>query len=274
MNKLLKPVPKFHFNNFMKLISLRRPFTFIRFSDGEVEVLRNRKLIISNQKTIFRGKISCNNFPKMDSKIFNPQLHQKFRRDLLEASIFKSKYFYKGIRTFNITDPEATNDREFLLRLNGGFDNQITFSDLLINQNYIIFRKKLLPLLFKKFKDITVISNWRSNLKFSYHKHIKVSDNFISNYEYELQNVLSQLIDIPRNSLVLSSASSLTNIVGYKLFLYRKDITFLDIGTSINELLSLPMKTRGYHELLDFYKTYHLPIRFFKLFFNDLIIRW
>lgn len=274
MNKLIRPISQVHFNNFINLLSSRMPFTFIRFSDGEVEVLRNRKLIISNQKTIFRGISSRNNFPKMDSKIFNPQLDQKFRVDLLEASMYKTNNFYKGIRTFNFTDPEASNDREFLLRLNGGFDNQITFSDLLINQNFLIFREKMLPLIFEKFKDIVVISNWRSKLKFSHHKHIKISDNFISKYELELKNVMDQLINIPQNSIVLSSASSLTNIVGYKLFLCRKDITFLDVGTSINDLLSLPNKTRGYHDLLDNCSFNSLPLKFLKLFFNDLFIRW
>ena len=78
----------------------------------------------------------------MDSKKFDPLLDQKFRMDLLESCIFKSDFFYKGIRTFSLNDSESIFDREFLLRLNGGFDRFITFSDLLINSNYLLFRSK------------------------------------------------------------------------------------------------------------------------------------
>ena len=55
------------------------------------------------------------------------------------------------------------------------------------------------------------------------------------------------LLEVPKNSLVLSSASSLSNTLAYKLFLKRDDITFIDVGTSINDLLSLDSKTREYH---------------------------
>ena len=46
MSIISKPNPKDHFNSFMHLLNAKKPFTFIRFSDGEVEVLRNRKLFI------------------------------------------------------------------------------------------------------------------------------------------------------------------------------------------------------------------------------------
>jgi len=274
MSNLVKPDPKDHFKCFMNLLNSAKPFTFIRFSDGEVEVLRNRELMISNNKTIFRGKVYTNNYPEMDKKIFNPLLDQPFRMDLLNSSIFKSEFFYKGIRTFSLNDYEATIDREFLLRLNGGFDSYITFSDLLINDNYLLFRSKMFPLILKKFQNIVVVSNWRSIIKFKFYKHIKVCDNFIKNYQSQLSSILNDLINIPLNSIVICSASSLTNILGYKLYLLRPDVTFLDVGTSINDLFSLQNDTRVYHKLLNQFKNYPKSIKFFNLLINDLLIRW
>ena len=218
----LKPNPKDHFNSFMNLLNLRQPFTIIRFSDGEVEVLRNRKLLISNKKTFFRGKVYPNNYPEMDTKIFDPLIDQKFRSDLLDSSIFRSDFFYKGIRSFSINDTESIIDREFLLRLNGGFDSYITFSDLLINENYLQFRSKMFPIVLNKFKTIVVVSNWRSVIKFQCHQHIKVCDNFIKNYQNEVTSILNALINTPLHAIVLCSASSLTNILGHKLYLLRR----------------------------------------------------
>ena len=270
----LKPNPKDHFNSFMNLLNLRQPFTFIRFSDGEVEVLRNRKLTISNKKTFFRGKVFSNNYPEMDKKKFEPLIDQEFRKDLLASSIFRSKAFYKGIRTFSMNDTESILDREFLLRLNGGFDSYITFSDLLINENYLKFRSKMFPLILNKFKKIVVVSNWRSEIKFKFHKHIKVCDNFIKNYQNEVTSILNALINTPLHAIVLCSASSLTNILGHKLYLLRPDLTFLDVGTSINDLFSLQGDTRVYHKLVNKFQNYPIPIKFLNLFINDLLIRW
>ena len=274
MFNINKPNPKEHLNIFLNLLEQDKPFTFIRFSDGEVEVLRNRSLIISNKKTFFRGGFYKNNFPDLDKKTFNPSLHRNFRRDLINSCIYKDKFYYKGIRTFNISDPQALQDREFLLRLNGGFDEFITFSDLLINNNYLAFRRDLMPLILNSPNEKIIISNWRSKINFKFFRHIKLSDDFIPNYENEIKLILSKLDDIPQRSIVLCSASSLTNILGHKLFQTRKDLTFLDIGTSINDLLSLPINTRTYHNILTKYKDYGPILRSIKYIINDLVIRW
>lgn len=274
MSSFIKPNRKEHFNYFINLLNSTKPFTFIRFSDGEVEVLRNRKLTILNKKTFFRGKAYSNDYPVMDTKKFDPLIDQKFRMDLLESCIFKSEFYFKGIRTFSINDSESIIDREFLLRLNGGFDNYITFSNLLINENYLLFRSKMFPLILKKFKNIVVVSNWRSKIKFECYEHIKVCDNFIKNYENEFNNILNLLLNIPDYSVVLCSASSLTNILGHKLFLLRPDLTFLDVGTSINDLLSLESNTRVYHKLLNTKKYNSGLLKFINLLINDLLIKW
>ena len=130
----------------------------------------------------------------------------------------------------------------------------------------------MLQLIFKNFNNIVVISNWRSNVKFKVYKHINVCDNFIKSYQSELDKIQKELIDIPKCSIVLCSASSLTNILGHKLFTLRSDLTFLDVGTSINDLYLF--NTRVYHKLLNKFKNYPRIIRFYNLLLNDLLIKW
>jgi hypothetical protein len=235
-----------HLENIQKKIKEKEPFSFIRFSDGETEILRNRYLEIVPGKTIFRGEEIKNKFPQFDSKKFDPSIHQNIRKDLLESAKFKDLNFFKGIPT---SHNKALDDREMMIDLNGGLNSSITFADLFLNSNYENYLKEIVPL-FRNYDNIIVIANYRAKptgiLKNA--KHISIPDNFFANYDEVLKRTMEELYEIKANCLILSSASSLSNILGYKLFLTRKDVTFLDIGTSINNLLSLDDKIRSYHK--------------------------
>ncbi|MBP3140690.1 hypothetical protein ACTFQF_05540 [Aliivibrio fischeri] len=242
--KNLIPDPVKHLMKIHELLDNQEPFTFVRFSDGETEILKNRYLEISNGITIFRGQHFTNKYPEFDSKKFDPQSHQNIRKDLLESAMFKDMRFYKGIPT---SHNDAINDRELMLRLNGGYDENITFADLLLNSNYKKYRCELIPL-FSKYTNIYVIANHRAQLNgiLSEAQHISVPDNFFGTYESCLERIMGVLQNVEKGALILSSASSLTKIIGHKLFLNRKDITFIDVGTSINDLLTLQNNIRDY----------------------------
>jgi len=243
-NKIPNPVE--HLNIVKNKLLRKEPFFFIRFSDGETEILKNRYLEITPGKTVFRGKEIKNNFPQFDSKKFDPSIHQNIREDLLLSAKFKDRNFYKGIPT---SHNKAEDDKEMMLELNEGLTENITFSDLFLNSNYERYLKEIVPL-FESFDSIIVIANYRAKPIGILGKaqHIKIPDDFFANYDEVLFNVMEKLKLIDENSLVLSSASSLSNIIGHKLFLINKNITFLDIGTSINTLLSLDDKIRSYHK--------------------------
>jgi len=228
-----------------KLIN-KEPFTFIRFSDGETEILKNRYLEIVPGKTMFRGKEIKNKFPQFDSKKFDPEQHQNIREDLLNSAKFKAKNYFKGIPT---SHNKAVDDRDMMLELNQGLDSSITFADLFLNSNYEKYLNEIVPL-FGSYENIVVIANFRAKpvgiLKKA--KHISIQDNFFANYDEVLETCISELKNLEKGSLVLSSASSLSKILGHKIYLERPDITFLDIGTSINDLLSLDNNIRSYHK--------------------------
>lgn len=228
----------------------RIPFTFVRFSDGEIEILRNRKLVIFGGVTEFRGRQFSNQFPEFDQKRFDPMRRQDVRRDLLASAVFRDEAYFKGIPTKH---NNAVEDREFMLRLNGGFTKEMTFSDLFLNENYIRARSSFFPLAASSFEDIFVVGNWRCELSGYLKKGqlIQIPDDFFSLYDDTLKTVLFKLQAAPESCLVLSSASSLSNILGHRLRSSRPDITFLDIGTALNDLIGLPLSTRAYHKLLN-----------------------
>jgi hypothetical protein len=235
---------------FEKLARAHTPFTFVRFSDGEIEILRNRKLVIAAGVTEFRGKRFSNQFPEFDQKRFDPRRGQDVRRDLLASALFREDTYYKGIPTRH---NNALVDREFMLRLNGGFTIQMTFSDLFLNANFIRSRSNFFPFVTTCYDDLLVVGNWRCELKgyLSKGRLIQIPDNFFASYQQTLETVLAMLQDAPESALVLSSASSLSNVLGYRLRLSRPDLTFLDIGTVLNDLMGLPLGTRAYHKLIN-----------------------
>ncbi len=244
------PSGKADLNRFEYLLRARIPFTFVRFSDGEIELLRNRKLSIDGGITEFRGKRFSNQFPDFDKKYFDPYFDQDIRRDLIASAVFRGNTYFKGIPTRH---NNAILDREFLLRLNGGFTSQMTFSDLFLNSNFIRARSSFFPFLSECFESIVVIGNWRCELHgyLAKGRLIKIPDNFFSTYQKTLQTVMQELLDAPQFTLILSSASSLSNIIGHKLYIERPDLTFLDIGTALHDFMGLQLGTRAYHKLIN-----------------------
>ncbi len=237
-------------SQFKDFVREGRPFTFVRFSDGEVEVLRNRKLIIADGITEFRGRKFSNQFPTFDQKRFDPMQGQQVRRDLLAAAVFSNESYFKGIPT---SHNDAINDREFLLRLNGGFAPQMTFSDLFLNSNFLRARSDFFPFVASQFSNLRVVGNWRCKLSGYLAKGelIPIPDDFFSSYLETLAKAREALELVPQSSLVLSSASSLSNVLGHQLRLSRPDLTFLDVGTALNDVMGLPLGTRAYHKLIN-----------------------
>jgi hypothetical protein len=236
------------------LLESKHPFTFVRFSDGETEILNNNYLEISQNGTKYRGQSFTNSYPSLDYKFFHPNRDILFRDELISSSKYKSDFYFKGISgSHNIESGDNLNhDQELLIGLNNGSISNLTFSDLLINSNYLTFRKRIDGIL-TKFSKGFVIANFQSKL-------VGPLNNFdllpIPNLVFQQFNELLEyhlliLKDVPSKSIILSSDSSYSNILGYKLHKIRSDLFFIDIGTALNDYLSLPCKTRVYHCLLD-----------------------
>lgn len=218
------------------------PFVFVRFSDGETEIIRNNRLEISNSITHFRGNKIRNNFPTYDSKAFHPTIHQEFRKMLFDTISYNPNY-YIGIPTSHNL---AKHDRNMYIRLISNQTENLTFADLFVNENHESFIKLIRDNI-HKYPNSFVIANFRAiPLDFLEKTElISIPDNSITDLKL-IDNVKAKLYELPKKSLVLSSASSLSNIFGYYVLKNRPDIVFLDIGTSLHTFLSLKNKSRKY----------------------------
>lgn len=221
-------------------------FSFIRFSDGETEILRNNRLHIGPEYVYSSAGTFKFKYPPHDFKEFNPSRDVNFRKELIDAAKFRSPNFIKGIRTKS--NNNGVQDREMMIQFNSGSVSNLTFSDLLINSNYKKFRTDFLPLILNV-NNVYLIANFRAvvtNANSNW-THIPIPDNFIPKYKQVLDEVMIRIIELPPGSVVLASASSLSNLIGYHLWKVRQDVTFIDIGTTIHDLVDMGSGNRSYH---------------------------
>lgn len=240
-----RPDPDRDFQTFQSNLERQIPFTFVRFSDGEMEIIRNERLEISETTVRWRKGEVSHKYPTFDAKLFEPGLHQKLRGDLIVAAKYRAAGYYKGVVTRH---NDAVADRDLMISLNGTSLDGLTFTDLFLNSNYRSFLKVIAPL-FQQFYPVYIIGNYRMQPSLmNTHWHlIAVPDNFFLSYDETLDRVWKAVRDLPPGALVLSAASSLTNIVGHRLHQRRPDITFLDIGTSLHSHMGLQGSIREYH---------------------------
>lgn len=243
-----KPEAKRDFQELRSRFINNIPTTFVRFSDGELEILRNHPLSITDGVVRWRLGTLDGKYPQHDNKSFVPERDTLLRSDLIASARYKSNGYFKGIPS---SSNKATVDRDYMIDLNGGDVQGLTFSDLFINENYQAFIKELLPL-FLQNEYVTFVGNFRSNISKLSEKwsHLAINDNVFPVYEDLHPKLLKTLTELDANAVVLSSASSISNTLGHQLHQARPDITFVDVGTSLNPFVGLGQATRAYQTQL------------------------
>jgi len=244
----MKQHPREDYKIIARMVRDKVPFTFVRFSDGELEVIRNEKFFIGDGLISWRKGDFNFRYPEFDRKDFDPIRDEKLRSDLIESAQYKNTNFIKGIPS---SHNDAIPDRDLMVSFNGNSIENLTFADLLLNMNFLRFRNEFVPL-FKKFENVFMLANHRANPKLINENWelIPIQDNFFTNYENVFHESLQVLAKLPKNALVLASASSLTNILGHRLHELRKDLIFIDVGTSLHDLVGMETGIREYHSLL------------------------
>jgi hypothetical protein len=256
----------------LKSLQDNQNFAFVRFSDGEMEILNNQELIIGpNYVKTSVGQVTFA-YPLYDYKEFIPERDFLFRGKLIEAARFMSEGFIKGIRT---KSNDGSQDQQKMIQFNDGQLCNLTYTDLLINSNFRTFRERFMPI-FYNWPNLYIIANFRTTLisEFKHCQFIPIQDNFIPDFESQLGKIMSILVAAPSNSLVLSSASSLSNIVGLELWKMRKDLTFIDIGTALHDKLGLGFGIREYHQVLEPIRAKTLPRRMRYLVSKGYKMKW
>jgi len=237
------------FDVLLNKIKNKENFAFTRFSDGELFILQNKTVVLAENHYITGDIRGPNKYTKEEQKEFYPEKHQMYREKLIECYMHNQDNYFKGI--VSATDAHVGRENfNWMIDFHGGDHENLTFSNLLINANYVRFIKELAPLFFDR-EIIYVVNELAktSNLKFKISKEFKIGSNcMIENYDTveKVKNYIKE--NQIKDAIILCSAASLSNFIIYECFKDNPNNTFLDIGSCLNPFLGLEgwQYTRGY----------------------------
>lgn len=245
MNKTFKN----EFDKFLKKLKDKENFAFARFSDGELFILQNKKVVLAENHYVTGDIKGPNKYTKEEQKEFDPQIHQFYREKLIECFKYKKENYFKGICTSS--DAHVGSESfQYQVKLHGGDHESLTYSNLLINSNYKRFVEDMLPVIAER--EIIYVVNELADttrLPFNIKKKFIIGSNcMINDYKVidEVKNYIKEN-DIS-NHIILCSAASLSNYIIHDCFKENNNNTFIDIGSCLNPLLNLEgwVYTRGY----------------------------
>ena len=233
------------FDSLLNKIRKKENFAFTRFSDGELDILKNKYVILSDNHFISGDQKGRGRYTKEEQKEFDPKKHQFVREKLIETFKHNQKNYFKGICTG--TDIHVGSENfNWMIDFHSGDHPNLTFSNLLINANYSKFVEKMIPLFVDR-RVIYIVNQLAdtSKLPFEIEKKFEIGSNCQVN-NYDTSEKVKQYITDNNitDAMILCSAASLSNFVIYD----NSNNTFLDIGSCLNPLLNLEgwKYTRGY----------------------------
>lgn len=239
------------FDLFLQNIVDGRNFFFVRFSDGEMEVLQNNSFELSGKGVSWSKGDNSFVYPEYDRKKFDPGVQKHIRDELMASLTFHQPNYWVGLPSANSKNARYINLIEELTEQKVESRSTATYSDLLINDNYMRFIRDMIPALSSK-RSVTYVGNYRADIKLlnKNWNQIKIGDGIFDDWETAKNYVISEIEKLDERTIVLCSASSLTNVVGMEIAKKSSKMTFIDIGTALHPFIGLEQPVREYHNQL------------------------
>lgn len=199
-------------------------FSLVRYGDGELCIMEGNKINLLKKGA---GEFAYSP---------NDYKYEKARKLLIESFKHRNSNYFVGIGCKCCIGLEKFNQMKELSQQS---ESNLTWANIFVNSNYKYFISELLPTI--KDKKIVIICNNKSkidNLPFNNFEVYRIGkDAWINNTD-----VFDKVKNIT-DAIFLISAGPLANILIYKL--HGSNNTFLDIGSTLDPFLKLPI-TRGY----------------------------
>jgi len=233
-------------------------FAFSRFSDGEVYMMQGQEIVMAADHCKVRGQTHKQQFAQDDHKHFDPSKHEFYRQKLVDAFVHRQENYFKGISCrCCIGQKDFDWQMDLLKQGYDGLDQEhLTWSNLLINANYLHFLNFMIPVL--RDRSIILIVNENADLDhqmrqvFDIRQDFRIGKNCIVN-DYGLIDELENYIeaDDVMEHVFLFAASSLSNMAIHRLYSKHPNNTYMDIGSSLNPLIKGIGSRRNYMRQLD-----------------------
>jgi len=239
------------FNRLLQKLKDNENFAFLRFSDGELFMLRGDRLVLAENSYTTGNITGSGYYPKEEQKDFDPERDSFYRDRLIEALQHRQKNYFKGLTGVVDEDIAGKGAFEYQLDLHGGGDDEhLTFANVLINANYGRFLEEMMPFIAKK--PVVMVCNEAASLSgftLPIVKDFRVGSNCIIN-DYSLIEEIKEWIrdNNIKDHIFLCSASTLSNFIIHNCFEEFPNNTFIDIGSALSPWMGLKgwMYSRAY----------------------------
>jgi hypothetical protein len=220
------------FYKFRDKLANKEPFALSRCNDGEMIILENQYINLLNK---------CNG-----EFVYSPDdpSHAKYREKLLESATYVADNYYVGLACECCVGKEKHLRLKEITKLS---ENMLTFGNVFVNSNYLLYVNEMLPL-FNNYNIVVVVNEKANinNLPF-FNKIIKdfrvTTNAWIENYS--MINELKEYIESNniKNTLFLFCAGPFSNILILEAFKSSPDNFLLDVGSTLDVYL---FGNRGY----------------------------
>lgn len=225
------------FYRLLKLLKMREPFAFNRFSDGELYILQNKELILDAGQVKVGQDVSKGIYQAEDHKRFHPEEHSFYRDRLIDAFMFTKKHYFNGLSCRCCVGEE---NFQWQIDFHGDYDENFTWANLLVNGNYAKFIHEMYPV-FNEYKTVFVCNENAdlSALPFLV-KDFRVGYNAMVQ-DYGLIERMKSWIHENQieGYLFLFSASSFSKIAIHQLYEFCDRNTYVDVGTTLNPFMNM-----------------------------------
>lgn len=230
-----------------EMLKDKYPFSFTRFSDGELYLMQNRSITINDTQVIVGDTIYPRGYSSIDHKHVDLSKNPEVRTKLLAALKHTNNNYYKGLSCRC-----CVGEDNFKWMINNSENGPYTWANLFVNSNYPYFLNQVLPTILKH--PIILVCNESAKINtniINVVKRFNVGSNCIINNADMPNEIASYIADNNiQNHIILCSASSLSAFIIHKLNQVDNKNTHLNVGTTINHLIGLPLN-RDYHEVLN-----------------------
>lgn len=239
---------KFKEDFYLLLNKLRKgePFSFSRFSDGEMFILQNKKVILDQGLTQTGEEQHGIQYDREDFKSFIPEQDQKTRERLLASFTYSSEGYYRGLPC-----PCCVKQEDFLwMKELARDDGRLTYANLLVNSNYPLFVNEMIPAI-ANCEEIYLVCNEKAkweNLPFELDEVWNVGYNCPVNDVSLIDDIRDYILRHEiEGAVFLFSAASLSEFLCHELHKTHPKNMYIDIGTTLHYHMGLTLKRSYLH---------------------------
>jgi hypothetical protein len=228
-------------DDIISLFNSGENFAFSRFSDGEVYMLQKKPIKMFSNGALVGDKQLPGAYSEDDWKDYNPDTDEFYRQKLEDAIKHKQDNYFKGLSCRCCIADGEKNFKWQLDLIGPGDEHNLTWSNLLINSNYLKYITNFVPL-FKNKRIFSVINkngdipNW--TLDFQPEKNFAIGPKCIQN-DYEIIDEIKNYIkhNNIKDCVFICAASSLSNMIIHQCFSDYPNNTYIDVGSSLNPFI-------------------------------------